>query len=472
MKIASIVHKAKTMPVFASTKRCSQPLIYDVDVAWTMSEDGLFTHTAIDDLKGTIPTKSKFNALKLKSCRKRQSFLAGWRDNASSSFLRSPGRFSLYIPSSRCFSYILNLPTGTREEMQQMASFELRRMLPFDVENISFDWVVLEQTENTSRIWLIVLQESVISDTLNALSLAPTGLACIDTSASFLYDQLPLQDSFENTLWIGVLHNSIDMLLVCDGKLWAHRSLPRYSQEASFILSETAQFLRYLKKEDLPEPKGINIVLVGGEEEILETLPSALPEYNSRTEVLDYRSILAPSLTPPRMDLRPVSYRKQEQFRGRLRNWLMFIFLLFGTLGLLLGINDVLYRKETQYVDFIHESTIALGPQTDTLVEMMDRILDSQKARHARNSILSILERIAAHAPAGVSIDYLSLDSTTQRLRIGGQTDTRGKLFQFLGRLSEEPKIRSLRPVAMPLVSMDGAEVIDYQLELTFKPGA
>ncbi|MFA7693029.1 MAG: hypothetical protein GX117_08765 [Candidatus Hydrogenedentes bacterium] len=375
----------------------------------------------------------------------------------------------LSIPAALCFSYILELPTLSHDEIQQMLPFELSRLLPLDVESVTFDWVLLNQDESNTRLWVFAVPQGAVADILANTALPARSIAQIDVSISSLYQAALQEHSSELMLWLGLFNSCVDMILVQDGTLLAQRSITRFHEEEAFILDELQRFMIHAEELGHDRPSHIHALTFHDMDEKAATVIAAIEEWDIpvSAQYFPQRSSYPKDLR--HLDLRPRAYRRQKEIRERIRAFAILGVLTACLLLLLVGINDLLFSREIGYVDFLHESSLSLGPQTDTLEEMMERILESQKAGRERSRFFEILDQITAQTPPGVLIDYLSLNAAAHLLRLGGQADTRAALFVFLERLSGLSDILELRPLSMPLVAMDNTEVVDYQVELVLK---
>lgn len=373
---------------------------------------------------------------------------------------------ALVLPASSLFSYLIDLPQAGEEEIRQMAGFEARKRLPFLADELQCDFQLLQAHEQRRHLWLFAAPKAVLHNELTD-GLKPSSFTRMLPSSALLYAGALKQATDTTALWMLQVGNSVDFLLLEEERIVAQRSIVLYSDSEEGLGEETRRFLTYLEQQGYPFPEEI-FLLASEESGAYDTLSEAvdIPLRPLGDGLAFLLTEAAAADSSACVDLRPDSFRRHELIQRRIRVWALCILSLALFLGLLVALNDVVYRHEKKYLDYVHQETDALGSQATSLSEMMDAILASQKAGRARTRVINALSDIAAAAPDGILVDYVSFDGGTHSIRLGGQADNRRDLFGFLEALGKLKTVKQVRPIAMPLVTMDVSELIDYQIEL------
>ncbi|NLN92743.1 MAG: hypothetical protein GX130_05450 [Candidatus Hydrogenedens sp.] len=401
----------------------------------------------------------------------------GWRKNEEGETVSltteelltvlSPRRpAALILPSAALFSYLIDLPQAKDEEMRQMAGFEARKRLPFLADELQCDFQLLQAHEQRQHLWLFAAPKALLHNELTD-GLKPSSFTRMQPSSALLYQGALKQATNTVALWILQVGEAVDFLLLDKERIVAQRSVYLYDTAKEGLGEETRRFLEYLEQQGHPVPEEI-FLLASEESGAWDALSAALeiPLRPLGDGLAFLLSEAAAADVHKSVDLRPESFRRHELIQRRIRIWALYILSLSLFVGLLVVLNDVVYRHEKRYLDYVHMETDALGSQATSLSEMMDAILASQKAGRARTRVLNALSDIAAAAPDGILVDYVSFDGGTHSIRLGGQAENRRDLFGFLEALGKLKTVKQVRPIAMPLVTMDVSELIDYQIEL------
>lgn len=372
---------------------------------------------------------------------------------------------ALVLPASSLFSYIIDLPQASEEEIRQMAGFEARKRLPFLADELQCDFQLLQAEEQRQYLWLFAAPKTLLHNELTD-GLKPSSFTRMLPSSALLYAGALKQATDTLALWILQVGDSVDFLFLEKERIVAQRSIVLFKNSEDGLGEETQRFLAYLEQQGHPFPEEI-FLLASEESGAWDALTEAVEiPLRPLGDGLAFLLSEAAAADSGCVDLRPESFRRHELIQRRIRIWALCILSLSLFLGLLVALNDVVYRHERQYLDYVHQETDALGSQATSLSEMMDAILASQKAGRARTRVLNALSDIATAAPDGILVDYVSFDGGTHSIRLGGQADSRRDLFVFLEALGKLKAVKQVRPIAMPLVTMDVSELIDYQIEL------
>jgi len=190
---------------------------------------------------------------------------------------RPNSQLILSIPRHLCMVRQFTLPTQEDEEIQQMIGFEAERHVPFSLEELEYDYVVLDKSEGESQIMLVAVQRDVLSRLLEDLGSIGTEPDKIQLSTFALLAGCRKRGILDDRLsCIVALDGSLLEVAISEaGKLLYTRGIPLREVSPSSISAEVER--SFLAFRGLAGDVNFEKIIVLGEEDIAKDLSSRFP---------------------------------------------------------------------------------------------------------------------------------------------------------------------------------------------------
>ena len=380
------------------------------------------------------------------------------------------------LPGDAVSHRFLTLPFSRVSQISQTVPFELETQTPFDLEEMLFDFYVIESGPTGSRVLAVAVPKKTLSqhlETCAAAGLDPAAVEIAPLAPVALLQMANIEQSGSVCL-LDLGESRTSLVLLRDGALCGMRTLSvglgqvggvgRFIQEVGWTLStlrhsqqaegeqndEAGEDAGEEAREDAPP----RFVLCGGGahvaplrdelQNIFETHVLALHELDLSAVPAAYQEEqaifagclglgfgYASPLSTPRINLRQGEYAYREQYKTQGREWRRLGRLSAGVVAAAsLAFGVEMYRLDTQYqmlrqeVRHIFRETL---PTVQTIVSEKLQLEDAVAMLHKRHqtdggaaaSPLEVLRWLSAALPERIRLDLeeVVIDGGTVRLR-------------------------------------------------------
>ena len=297
----------------------------------------------------------------------------------------------------------ITLPTIDARELPEMTRLALRRELPFDPDSAVIDFVVLDQTANSTTVLAVAAPDHVVSDARQMAKAAGLGVERISLrsmGSAALVGTLPYEpgkDGVNGTLTVDISSESVEFSVVVDGGIRFSRAgeLPAVDELSALtdaILTETRRtWMSYRIVEDSND---VRRAIVLGADRLSTPVAGSIGELlNVDTEVLeahpwvegcdqDMNSTwpLAGLLLEPGLSLQMIDFahpRKAPDLAARRRR------MVLGSVGLVaVGLLAAWTVAKTKLADLESESEVLAAQSRSAIPDRQRYKRDQLKLTH------------------------------------------------------------------------------------------
>ncbi len=140
---------------------------------------------------------------------------------------------AVHVDGTRCFSHQLNLPESARKRLRELLPFELEAVLPVDVDELVFDYSILNAKAGDPKLGFSVLAvasrlehvKEMIAVMRTAIDRQPERIGCSATELGELPYLIPALKVPESIALVDFGYQRTDICVVSDGEVRLARSL-------------------------------------------------------------------------------------------------------------------------------------------------------------------------------------------------------------------------------------------------------
>jgi type IV pilus assembly protein PilM len=135
-------------------------------------------------------------------------------------------RVNTALSEADVFSRIISLPKMSSKELAKSIRWEAQQYIPRNIEEVNFDYQVIDSTDTNIRILLIAAPKDLVTRYMKLVNDAGLDLAGVETSMQALSRLEQFQKyTTGSTLIINLGANTTDLGILCKGSLRLARSL-------------------------------------------------------------------------------------------------------------------------------------------------------------------------------------------------------------------------------------------------------
>lgn len=399
---------------------------------------------------------------------------------------------------------ILKFPSSDKVELQQMASFEAIKQIPFPQEEIFFDYRKMETTEDGySEVILSIVHKNVVNrimDILTKNALKPD-IITATTEGLYLWAKtaLPQEIKAHNAILImDIDRNNVEMEVIAGEKILLSRtsSFGKVSLAESAIDYQTHQERLLLEvkrsidvynkeqKQNLPIEK---IVITGatdiarsitgmfrdrlGIETTVAESTKAFP-VDSNAFIKDgivkdvsISSCLGAlfALSATYLNILPPQLKRKQDIAQKSKKVIilsLLAFCLFAMLGL--GVSAKFLHKKI-LLSNIKSSIKKVGPFSKELEIKFKKIEFMRSHTEAAKRPLTFLYELHRVIPQDVLLSYLSFGNKG-KITLQGTTPAMPNVFEFVNMLEKSEKFKNVQTIYVSKRRLKDRETVDFQI--------
>jgi general secretion pathway protein L len=376
-------------------------------------------------------------------------------------------RISISLPREKMVVRFIKLPIATKENLRKVVEYEAPKYIPFDKEEIYFDYLVLKEEKEWLYLFTVFAKKSEVDyylSLLKKIGIKPISIQ-IPTIAAlnlFFFNEGPKEG--EISVLFDVTEPFFEMNLV-QGREWKesfHLPLPQEGRESKMMntfkrsgfnmdsLSKSTFFVHGLGTEE----KILTALKVASKVKEVLSPPMERIQVEKRLErpYQIYSSLGLPlkGLTKTYVDLNllPFEMRKKRRQLGKP------LFIILICLSLLLSLTWVIgvfsrYRNE---LDALTAEIKKRKPEVDVVEKLQKQneefgreIFELEKIRAGEASMIEILKELTQILP---STDWIwNFKYNGKEIEISGFADSASDLIPLLDKSPFFEKVEFLAPV-------------------------
>ncbi len=376
-------------------------------------------------------------------------------------------KVSIAIPREKVMVRFLRLPPATQENLRQVLEYEAPKYIPFDQEEICFDYQILRHEKDYLDVIVVFAKKEEINfylSLLKKIGIQPLSIQIASQAALNLFFYNRGDKENEYSVLLDLSEPFCEINLIHSGKWQESFYLPlppdKQGEKILTIIRQAGW------KGDWVSQSTFFIYGMDGGEKGLSTWGKALPgervsfpprdrieveEGESKMESI-YASVGLPlkGLIPTRMDLNllPLELRKKVRQIGKP------IFLIFLVLAVILSFTWGwgVYRRYQNELNILRAEVKKRKPEVEAIEnlrkqreELAKELLEMEKIRAGEVSKVEILKELAQILPSTVWIWNFKL--TGKEIEISGFADSASDLIPLLDRSPLFEKVEFLAPV-------------------------
>ena len=383
------------------------------------------------------------------------------------------------LPGALATSHVLTLPFADSKRIEQVLPAEVEGAIPFDLEEVVWDWAILTQAGGKTEVLIGVVRKAVLREHLDLLSaagidprvvtLGPLALAALGERGILTSEGAPALSA----VILDAGPDRADLALVDDGRPVLARALAAAGASAweaaatdpnarARMLATLSRDLKISLRTRKMTPQ--RFLLAGR----LASLPDAAERLSAEAQV-PAEAIALPSGGPDdalalglalraQLPRGRINFRKDEfaftkdlsQLRGKaVRFGVAAAALLL--LGLILGIARLssLRSQAAAYDEAVCNATNRILGTCTTDYRQAIAQLSGGRSRAAgipRVSAADVLAELVAHMPEGAMPLLDDVEVTTTTVRVKGTADNFGKVDEIVSSLRKDKCFGEIKP--------------------------
>jgi general secretion pathway protein L len=374
------------------------------------------------------------------------------------------------LPGAAVATHVITLPFSDTKRIEQVLPAEVEGVIPFDLEEVVWDWAVLAQSGGKTEVLVGMVKKTVLREHLDVLSAAgidPRVVTLAPLALAALGERGVLVPEGEPPLTAALLHagpDRADLALIDEGRPVLARALAASNSEAWATWTDPAARARLLSM--LSRDLKISLrtrkcapqrLLLAGR---LAALPEAAERLSAETQI-PAEAIALPAGGPEdalalglalraQLPRGRINFRKDEfgftkdlsHLRGRVARIGIAAAALL-VLGLVLGIARLssLRSQAAAYDEAVCSATRRILGTCTTDYRQAVAQLSGGRSRAAgipRISAADVLAEVVAHMPEGSMPLLEEVEVSTTAVRVRGTADNFGKVDEIVASLRKD----------------------------------
>ncbi|MDD2236497.1 MAG: hypothetical protein PHG65_04740 [Kiritimatiellae bacterium] len=351
------------------------------------------------------------------------------------------------LPASSMLLRVTELPSQDAAELASMVELQVDKFSPFPTDQTQFSFEILTQQEGRSRVLIAAMKKEPVTTLGAALRHGGVILHRLDCRAvvwwAAMKEQGLISAHGRHTLLLLEAHD-LSMLVAHHGEPVIFRSLGTRDQfetpeDCAELLDEVRFTLTALEAEwGSAEEVSLD---VWSHEEVPQVFRAALeathgtaPKYHRFEDLPPFPEALArrsAATGPAQLNLAPLGWLADEQYRGALRR-LGMLSALFAGMWLMLMVALMVYMHlRVSKLDELQAGHAGLQEQAVLARELRAKVKSLQQYSDRTYSALEVLREVSVRLPAGVDLtamNYKKGDSTNLK----GTADEASPIHDFI----------------------------------------
>lgn len=171
------------------------------------------------------------------------------------------------ISGSSVFSRFIKLPKLAEQKINQIIKFEAQQQIPFPIEDVIWDYYLLEKTaaeEGQINVALVAVKKDIVEYLVEELYNTNLHIKTIDVAPYALYNAIDYNNGFENVVILDIGAKTTNIIISKEGRAWT-RNLPVAGDDITKAIAEGLD-ISFEAAERKKKEEGI--VLLDAEEDI------------------------------------------------------------------------------------------------------------------------------------------------------------------------------------------------------------
>lgn len=406
---------------------------------------------------------------------------------------------------------MLKLPSANKEELQQMASFEAIKQIPFAPEDTLYDHRTMELTEDGySYVIMSIAHKNVVNNFIEILNkaLLKSDTLTLTTEGLFLWVKLNFAEAVKNQntiLAMDIDRNKIELLIVSGERILLSRTSsfgalslaeantehPAYRERLLLEINRSIDIYNKESKQNLT----LNKIIVTGCTETVGALTDILKgnfeadvhavESTSSFKLSD-KALLKENLPKDisvtsalgatlalqgnTLNMLPPEIKKKQAFIEKWKKMVILAALgvcIFSTLSAATALR--FYQKAAALKN-IKISIKKISPVTKKLEAKFKRLELMQSHMDASKKPLVFLYELHRVIPQNVLLNYLSFDRKGIII-LQGTTSAMSDVFNFVNKLEKSSKFKDVETNYVSKRQLKDRETVDFQITCRLSSG-
>lgn len=213
-----------------------------------------------------------------------------------------PNPVNISISGQSVFVRFVKLLQVKEDKLKQTMKFEAQNQIPFSMNEVMWDWSLLDNDKNSSRKAVIVaIKKNLVEEIISKLNSVKLSAGLIDVAPISVYNCMIFNEDF-NVQGLGAILDigakSTNFIIFNKGNIWI-RSFPiagerieeAKEQGVEELLAEVERSLEYYfmqAGEDAPQEKKITQLFLTGGGSVMENIETSLiSKFNIKPNIMD-----------------------------------------------------------------------------------------------------------------------------------------------------------------------------------------
>ncbi len=213
-----------------------------------------------------------------------------------------PNPVNISISGQSVFVRFVKLLQVKEDKLKQTMKFEAQNQIPFSMNEVMWDWSLLDEGKDSSRRAVIVaIKKNLVEEIVSRLNTVKLSTDLIDVAPISVYNCMAFNEDF-NSQGLGAILDigakSTNFIIFNKGNIWI-RSFPiagerieeAKEQGAEELLTEVERSLEYYfmqAGEDAPQEKKITQLFLTGGGSVMENIEASLiSKFNIKPDIMD-----------------------------------------------------------------------------------------------------------------------------------------------------------------------------------------
>ncbi|MFA4990990.1 MAG: pilus assembly protein PilM [Candidatus Omnitrophota bacterium] len=190
-----------------------------------------------------------------------------------------PSSVNVCASGQSVFIRFVKLLSVKEDKLRQTMKFEAQNQIPFPLNEVNWDWAVLDKDKGAAqKAVIIAIKKNIIEDTISALKSAKLSTSLIDVSTLSVYNCMAFNEDYDDSKLGAIVDmgsKSTNFIVYNKGNVWirsfpiaADRMRESRGQGAEEIISEIERSLEYYFMQQGEDPSGKkkldDLIITGG----------------------------------------------------------------------------------------------------------------------------------------------------------------------------------------------------------------
>jgi len=145
---------------------------------------------------------------------------------------------SAALPEGKVFTRVITMPRMSPKEVSKAVKWEAQQYIPMDIEEVNFDFQIIEEDQNSLKLLLVAAPKDVVSNLVKIITQAGLEPLGIETTIQALAHLEQLQDQKGASLVLHTGSDTTDLGVVQEGLVRFTRNLSFGGNALSRAISE------------------------------------------------------------------------------------------------------------------------------------------------------------------------------------------------------------------------------------------